>query len=67
MRPGCIAIGFASVSLIGNRYLGPDVGAEVEQKREVRRVAFLSTGQVEGDRIAVEVGLQMDFGRKAAA
>ncbi|MGK9051530.1 hypothetical protein [Neorhizobium petrolearium] len=33
----------------------------------MRCVAFFAAGQVEGDRMAVEVGLQVDFGGEAAA
>lgn len=32
----------------------------------MRRVALLASGQIEGDGMAVEVGLQMDFGGETA-
>lgn len=33
----------------------------------MRCVAFFAAGQIEGDRMAVEVGFQVDFGGEAAA
>ena len=61
------AVGFAGVALVADRRARIDVGPEPEQDREVRGVALLAAGQVEGDRMAVEVGLQVDFGGEAAA
>jgi hypothetical protein len=34
---------------------------------EMRRITLLPAGQVEGDHVAVEVGLQVDLGGNAAA
>lgn len=62
-----IAIGPAGIALVADRCPRIDVGAKPEQDREVRCVALLAAGQVEGDRMAVEVGLQVDFGGEAAA
>ena len=33
----------------------------------MRRIALFASGQVEGDGMAVEISLQMDFGGEAAA
>jgi hypothetical protein len=38
----------------------------VEQGLEHRRVGLLAAGDLEGDRMAVEVGLQVDFGGVSA-
>jgi hypothetical protein len=60
--PVCIAV----VSLIGHRDARADIRADVERYLELRAVACLARGQVEVERIAVEIGLEVDFGRKAA-
>ena len=39
-----------------------DNGAEVEEHFEVAAVARFAAGQMEADRIAVEIGLEMDLG-----
>jgi hypothetical protein len=44
-----------------------DVGAEVEKRWKLRRIALLAAGQIEGKKGAFEIGLQVDFGRKPAA
>jgi len=44
-----------------------DVWANVEQDVEVAAVAGLATGQVEGQRQAIEIELQVDFAGKPAA
>ena len=62
-----LAVGLAGVALVANRRTWIDVGTEPEQDGKVRRIALLAAGQVEGDGMAVEVGLQVDFGREAAA
>lgn len=61
------AVGLAGIALVGDGGARLDVRAEAEQDREVRRIALLASGQVESDRMAVEVRLQMDFGGEAAA
>ena len=33
----------------------------------MRSVTFLAPGQIEGDGMSVEIGLQVDFGREAAS
>lgn len=59
------AIGLAVVALIPHRGERLDVRAKIEQRLKVRRVGFLAFGQIEGDRTAVEMGLEMDFRREA--
>lgn len=62
-----VSVGSACVPLV--RYSGTriDIGAEPEQDREMRRIALFPSGQVEGDGVAVEIGLQVDFGGETAA
>ena len=62
-----LAVGLGVVSLVAEHRPGRDVGADVEQDREVAAVAGLPAGEMEGQRQAVEVGLQVDFGGKPAA
>ena len=62
-----IAIGPAGIALVADRCTWIDIGTKPKQDREMRCVALLAAGQVEGDRKAVEVGLQVDFGGEAAA
>ena len=64
---GGLAVGLAVVALVPDGGARRDVRPEVEQDREVPAVARLSRGQVEGDRQAAEVGLEVDLGREAAA
>ena len=61
------AVRLARIAFVTDSRTRIDIGAEPEQDREVRRIAFLATGQIEGDRMAVEVGLQVDFVGEAAA
>ena len=44
-----------------------NVRADVERCFELRAVAGLTWGQVEVERMAVEIGLEVDFGRETAA
>jgi hypothetical protein len=44
-----------------------DVGADVERRLELCAVTGLAAGQVEVERVAVEIGLGVDFGRETAA
>ena len=58
---------FAPITpLIGYRDARADVWADVERCLELRAVAGLARGQVEVERLTVEIGLKVDFGRKAA-
>nr|WP_246251836.1 hypothetical protein [Mesorhizobium camelthorni] len=65
--PRRLPIGLAGVTLVADCRARIDIRAEPEQDGEVRCIAFLASGQIEGDRMAVEICLQMDFGREAAA
>lgn len=60
-------VGLAGVTLVADNCSRIDVGTEAKQDREMRCVAFFASGQVEGDGMAVEIGLQMDLGGEAAA
>ena len=60
------AVGLAVVALVADGGARRDVGAEIEKHREVRAIALLSAGEIEGDGQAVLVGLQMDLGGEAA-
>ena len=61
------AIGVAVVSLVGHRDARTNVWADIERGFELCAVAGLARGQVEVERMAVEIGLEVDFGREAAA
>ena len=60
------AICVAVISFIGHRDAWADVWADVERCLELRAVTRLARGQVEVERTAVEIGLEVDFGREAA-
>jgi hypothetical protein len=60
------AICGAVISFVGHRDARADVGAAVERCHELRAVAGFATGQVEIERMAVEIGLEVNFGREAA-
>src|SRR4051812_35959345 len=62
-----LAVGLAVVALVADDGARRHVRPEVEQDREVPAVARLPGGQVEGDRQATEVALEVDLGREAAA
>ena len=64
--PGELAVSGAVIALVGNDDAGPDIGAEVHQGFEMRAVCRLAAGQVEGDRQAVEIRLQVDFRAETA-
>ena len=57
------AICVAVVSLIGYRNAGR---CPARCRLELRAVAGFATSQVEVERTAVEIGLEVDFGREAA-
>ena len=52
---------------VSDRHARRDVRAKIEGGLELSGVAHFATGQVEIERIAVEVGLEVDFRREAAA
>src|SRR5271165_6838267 len=60
-------VGLAVISLVRHRNARADVGADVERRLELCAVAGLATGQMEVEWVAVEIGLEVDFGREAAA
>ena len=60
------AICVAVISLVGHRDARADVRADVERCLELRAVARLARGQVKVERTAVEIGLEVNFGREAA-
>ena len=64
--PGELAVSGAVIALVGDDGAGPDIGADVHQGLEMRTVGSLAAGQVEGDRQAVEIRLQVDFGAETA-
>lgn len=60
-------VGLAGVTLVGSGRPRIDIGAGPEQDREMRCIALPTAGQVEGDQVAVEIGLQVDPGGEAPA
>jgi hypothetical protein len=63
----CLAVRRSVVSLVAENGPGRDVRADVEQDREIAAVAGLAPGEMERQRQAVEIGLQVDFAGKPAA
>ena len=61
------AIARAVVPFVTHRSPRRDVRPEVEQDLELRTVARLTLREVEGERQAIEIGLEMDLGREAPA
>jgi hypothetical protein len=60
-------IGFAIVSLVGDDRTRRDVGAKAEQCFEEGRVVLFAAGEAKGEGVALMIGLQVYFRRKAAA
>src|SRR5580704_19401 len=56
--PICLRI----IALVRDNGAGINIGTEVEEHFEVAAVARFAAGQMEADRIAVEIGLEMDLG-----
>lgn len=61
------SIGLAGIALVCDGGTRLDIGSEPDENGEVRGIALLAPGQVVGDRVAVEVGFQVDLGGEAAA
>ena len=61
------SVGLAVVSLVANGGPRVSVGSEIEQDREMRRITLFAAGQIEGEIMTIEIGLQMDLGRETAA
>lgn len=60
-------VGLGVIALVGEHRARFHIGTEIQQQFEQRAVAGLAAGQVEGDRLAVEVALEVYFGGEAAA
>jgi hypothetical protein len=65
--PRALTIGGTVVALVGDGDARADVGPDVERGLELGTVADLAAGQVEVERLAFEIGLEVDLGREAAA
>ena len=59
---GAVAIGFGVVTFVGDGGARQNIGSDVEQEFEVAAVAGFAPSQMEGERQAVEVDLEVDFG-----
>jgi uncharacterized protein YhjY with autotransporter beta-barrel domain len=57
----------AVIPLVRYRDAWANNRADIERGLELSAVACLTTGQMEVEWVAVEIGLEMDFGREAAA
>jgi hypothetical protein len=66
-RKGRRPIDLAVISLVRDRDARADVWADIERCLELCAVADLASGQVKVERVAVEVGLKVDFGRETTA
>jgi hypothetical protein len=60
-------VALSGVSLVAHRGTGRDVRSKIKQGLELRAVARLTAREVEGQRQAIEVDLEVNFGREAAA
>jgi len=60
-------VGLGIIAFVAHRGAGRDIRPEVEQDLELAAVARLTRGQVEGERQAVEIDLDVDLGREAPA
>jgi hypothetical protein len=63
----CLAVGLGVVTFVAENSSRRDVGADVEQDLKVAAVAGFPAGEMEGQRQAIEIGLQVDFAGKPAA
>jgi len=61
------AVGLGIIALVAEHRARGDVRPYIKQDLEIAAVAGLAAGQVEVERQAVEIELQMDFGGKSAA
>ena len=61
MSAGSLPVGLAGIPLVTDHGPWFDVGTDVHQDRHVRRIGCFTTGEVEGDRIAIEVCFQVDY------
>jgi hypothetical protein len=56
-----LPICFRIIALVRDNGAGINIGTEVEEHFEVAAVARFAAGQMEANRIAVEIGLEMDL------
>ena len=61
------AVALGVISLVGEHGAGRDIRPDVEQDLEMAAVAGFAASQLEGQRQAFEIGLQVDFGGKSTA
>ena len=64
---GRTSIALGVVAFVRQRGPWRDVGAELEEQWKLWAVAGLAAGQVKGEWLTVEVGLEVDLGREATA
>jgi len=57
----------AVIPLVRDRDARADVRPDIKRCLELGAVAGFTTGQMEVERVAVEIGLEVDFCREAAA
>ncbi len=62
-----LAIAFGVVAFVGERRARCDVRADIEERFEVSAITRLAARQMKGDGKPIEIGLEMDFRREAAA
>src|ERR1700759_644808 len=62
-----VSVGLAGVAFVADDRAGLNVGSDVEQGLEARRVGSFAAGQVEGDDCAGGVRFCVDFRGEAAA
>ena len=60
-------IRFAVIALVSDDGARGDIRTDGHQGFEFRGIGFLAARQIEGDREAIEIGLEVYFRRKAAA
>jgi hypothetical protein len=59
-------VGLAIIALVRYRDARADVRPDVERCLELGAVADFTAGQMEVERVAIEISLEVDFGREAA-
>jgi len=58
----CVAVGLGIVTFVAEHGSRRDIGSDVEQDFKIAAVAGLAPGEMEGQRQAVEIDFQVDFG-----
>jgi len=66
-RPGERPVGLGVITFVGESGAWRHIRPQIQQQLEQRAVADLAAGQVEGERLALEVALEVDLGGEAAA